>query len=104
MRASVVVVLGATIGLTACAHIAAQQASKNATECALAVKGSPEGQTLYTRLWAFDESDTAAKLSDPAPLTIDQRNALVQTHNRMVQCRQIIINHDNRFAAWETPY
>ena len=59
---------------------------------------------LYTRVWAFDDSDTAAKLSDPATLTAEQRNALVQVHNRQVQCRQIIITHDNRFAAWETPY
>jgi hypothetical protein len=59
---------------------------------------------VYARLWAFDDSDTAVKLSDPAPLTAGERDALVQVHNRRVQCRQIIITHDNRFAAWETPY
>jgi hypothetical protein len=84
--------------------MAAQQAGKDAKECAQAARNSPEGQMLHTRLWAFDDSDTAAKLSDPATLTAEQRNALVQVHNRVVQCRQIIITHDNRFAAWETPY
>ena len=28
----------------------------------------------------------------------------MQVHNKMRRCRQIIIEHDNRFAAWETPY
>jgi hypothetical protein len=104
MRVAVFSGLAACLALTACAQMAAQQALKNAKECAQAARNSPEGQMLYTRLWAFDDSDTAAKLSDPATLAAEQRNALVQVHNRVVQCRQIIITHDNRFAAWETPY
>jgi hypothetical protein len=57
------------VALTACAQMAAQQAIKSAVECNQAVRNSPEGQMVYARLWAFDDSDTAAKLSDPAPLS-----------------------------------
>lgn len=91
-------------GLTGCAQIAAQQASKNAAECARAIRSSPEGQVVFARLWGFDDTDTAAKLTDPSPLTSEQRNALVEIHNRTFQCRQIIIAHDDRYAAWEAPY
>lgn len=90
--------------LGGCAQIAAQQAKKDATTCALEVKTSPEGQLVYARLWAFDDSDTAAKLRDPAPLTKDEQNALVQVHNKIVKCRQIVVSHDMRYAAWETQY
>jgi hypothetical protein len=93
-----------THGLTGCAQIAAQEAIKQAKACFEDAKSSPEGQMVYTRLWAFNDTDTAAKLSDPAPLTKDQQNALVQLHNKTLPCRQIIIAHDNRFAAWEAPY
>jgi hypothetical protein len=59
---------------------------------------------VYARLWANDNTDTAAKLNDPKPLTKQEQNAYVQVHNKMQRCRQIIIAHDNRYAAWETPY
>jgi hypothetical protein len=104
MRAGWLPALAATLALVACAQMAAQEATKSATECARTIKASPEGQLLYTRLWSFDDSDTAAKFSDSAPLTNEQRNALVQVHNKVLQCRQIIVAHDNRYAAWETPY
>lgn len=94
----------ALAGLTACAQIAAQQAKKDATGCVQEARNSPEGQIAYARLWAFDDSDTAAKLRDPAPLTKEEQNALVQVHNKIVKCRQIIVSHDMRYAAWETQY
>jgi hypothetical protein len=28
----------------------------------------------------------------------------VRVHNKIRSCRDIVIAHDNRFAAWETPY
>jgi hypothetical protein len=68
------------------------------------VKSSSEGQIVYARLWAFDDTDTAAKLNDPKPFTKEEQNALVHVHNKTLRCRQIIIDHDNRYAAWETPY
>lgn len=84
--------------------MAAQQATQEATACAHEVKTSPEGQMVYARLWAFDDSDIAAKLRDPAPLSKEEQNALVQVHNKNAKCRQIIISHDRRYAAWETQY
>lgn len=94
--------------LTGCAQIMAQQALKDARanfdKSVADNKASPEGQLLAPRLWAGDGTDTAAKLSDPKPLTPSEREALVQAHNRGVQCRQILIAYDNKFAAWETQY
>jgi hypothetical protein len=94
------------IVVTGCA-IVAQQAAKeagaNVTKCFADSRATPEGQLTYSRLWKGDGTDTAAKLSDPKPLTPPERDALVQVHNRIVQCRQIIIAHDNQYAAWETP-
>jgi hypothetical protein len=49
-------------------------------------------------------SDTPTKLSDPKPLTKDERDALVRVQSKMQPCRQIIIAHDKSNAAWETPY
>jgi hypothetical protein len=43
-------------------------------------------------------------LVDAKPVTKDERNALVRHHSKVQACRQIIIDHDNRYAAWETPY
>jgi hypothetical protein len=93
------------------AGCAAQQAQRATTEdrakyakCVADNRATPEGQMLSTRLWAWDGSDTAAKLTDPNPLTKAERDALVQVHNRTLQCRQIVISHDMQYAAWETPY
>jgi hypothetical protein len=92
------------LGLTGCAQMAAQQAIKDTTSCAQEAKASPEGRVVYARLWNFDDSDTAAKLRDPAPLTKEEQNALVQLHNKIVKCREIVVSHDRRYAAWETQY
>jgi hypothetical protein len=90
--------------LSGCAQMAAKQAMTDATACVKSVRSSSEGQVVYARLWAGDDSDTANKLSDAKPLLENERNALVQVHNKMRPCREIILAHDNRFAAWETPY
>jgi hypothetical protein len=94
--------------LTNCARIAAQlaaqDAAKNAKACFQEVWATPEGQLLSPRLWRFNELDTASKLSDPNPLTQKQRDALVVVHNQMLRCKQIIITHDNKYAAGELPY
>jgi hypothetical protein len=90
--------------LAGCAQIAANRAVADAKACLQAVKETPDGQLLRRRLWANDETDTPDKLSDPNPLTKDEREALVRQHGKVIPCRQIILNHDNRFAAWETPY
>jgi hypothetical protein len=58
---------------------------------------------VSARLWRGDGTDTAAKLSDRKPLTPAERDALVRAHNKAVQCRQIVISHDNQYAVWETP-
>jgi hypothetical protein len=57
-------------------------------------------QTPLGRRWHRQRG----KLSDPNPLNKDERNALVEYHNKVQPCRQIILAHDNQFAAWETPY
>jgi hypothetical protein len=82
----------------------AQNAVKKATSCLQAVKDSPEGQLVYARLWRFDDLDTASKLSDPKPLSKNEQDALVKVHSQLKQCQQIILVHDNTFAAWEVPY
>jgi hypothetical protein len=92
------------LGLTGCAQMAVQQAVKDTTICGQEAKAAPEGQVVHARLWNFDDSDTAAKLRDPAPLTKEEQNALVQLHNKIVKCREIVLSHDRRYAAWETQY
>lgn len=98
----------AVLTLAGCAAIIGQvtavDAAKKFKACVADYKSTPEYQTIAARLWQFDDTDTAPKLSDPKPLTPAERNALVLVHNKAVQCRQIIISHDNQFAAWETPY
>ena len=90
--------------LASCAQVAGQVAVSNATSCIKEVKSSPEGQMVYARLWANDNTDTAAKLNDPKPLTKQEQNAYVQVHRKMQRCRQIVIDHDTQYAAWELPY
>ena len=101
--ASAATVLAAYI-LASCAEVVVQEALSNFASCVSEVKSSPEGQMVYARLWVGDNTDTAAKLNDPKPLTKQEQNALVQVHHKMRRCRQIVIDHDTRFAAWELPY
>ena len=102
------VVLAAGVAVAGCARIVgqldAQNASKNAKSCFEGVWATPEGQLLSGRLWRFNEMDNASKLSDPNPLTKREQDALVVVHNQMLPCKEIILTHDNKFAAWETPY
>ena len=91
-------------GLAGCTLVATQQAAKQATDCLQDVRSSPEGQILYAKLWASDATDTAAKLTDPDPLPPTERDALVQVHNNIISCRQMIISDDSRSAAWKLPY
>jgi hypothetical protein len=81
-----------------------RQAAADATSCIKDARESLEGKIVYARLWANDDTDTAEKLVDAKPLTQNERNALVTLHRRILPCRQIVIEHDNRYAAWETPY
>ena len=105
MGASLLWVLAAAHALTGCAQLMAQDANtKTAAECTRAVKSSPEGQMLYARLWAFDNSDDEAKLTDPEPLTKEQRKALERVHDRNLQCRQIAPINSDRYVAWVAPY
>jgi hypothetical protein len=109
MRVSGLLVVALAIhALSGCAQMVAQTAMADAREkfakCAADNKSSPEGQMIAARLWQGNATDTAAKLSDPKPLTPTERNAFVQVHNRNVQCRQILLAYDNRYTAWETPY
>ena len=59
---------------------------------------------VNARVWASDDSDTAAKLADPNPLSEVERTALVQVHNKMLRCRRAIITYVNSNAAWQAPY
>jgi hypothetical protein len=109
MRAIILLACAIAVFTSAgCAAIIGQvttiDAIKKAKACMADVHATPEYQMVAPRLWQFDDTDTAAKLSDPKPLGPAERNALVQVHNKIVLCRQIIILHDNQFAAWETPY
>ena len=106
MRAAGCLLIGLLVG--GCApmgvQLATQQAASEAGTCMQEIRSSPDGRIIYARLWASDETDTDAKLADPKPLTKDERAALVRAYNKVQRCRQIIIAHDNQFAAWETPY
>ncbi len=105
MRASLLGVVVAAQALTACAQLMAQDANhKTAAECTRAVKSSPEGETVYARVWAFDNSDSVIKLTDPEPLTKEQRKALERVHEKNLQCRQIAPVNSDRYVAWVAPY
>jgi hypothetical protein len=94
-----------TFGLTGCAVVAystAKHAIADTKNCIAENRDSPEGRVVYARIWKGEA--TAHKLTDPNPLTKAERDAYVVVHNRLVQCRQLIIDHDNRWAAWEVPY
>jgi len=56
---------------------AARDARLSTTNCVKENRATPEGQLLSTRLWRGDDTDTAAKLSDPNPLSKNERDALV---------------------------
>ena len=105
MRTSLFCLAVAAQALTACAQLAAQDATgKNATDCSREVKSSPEGQVVYARLWAFDDADSVAKLNDPEPLSKEQQNALAEVHKKNLQCRKITPVNSDRYIAWATPY
>jgi len=105
MRAGLFVTLWLVMGgLAGCALTATQQTVKGAGSCLQNVKSSQEGQIVSAKLWASDGTDTEAKLSDPNPLTPAERDALVQFHNSIISCRQMIISDDSRSGAWELPY
>jgi hypothetical protein len=72
---------------------------KNLRNVLLTMWPRPEGQSIYKRIWRGDGTDTADKLSDPNPLTPAERNALVQVHNRAVQCRQFLDAYDSQYAG-----
>lgn len=105
MRVSVFLVAAFAVhAVTGCAQQRLHETRANFDKCVAENKATPEAQMLAARIWNGDGTDTAAKLSDPNPLTRAERDALVQVHNRSVQCRQILIAYDNQYAAWETPY
>jgi hypothetical protein len=94
----------AALALHGCAPIAAGQANTDVEACLTTANASPEAQIIFVRLWANDPSkDNADKLSDPRPLTKEERNALVAYHNRTLHCREIIVAHDTRWAPAELP-
>src|SRR5262245_43203191 len=94
--------------LTGCGGMGGQQALSQTTadvqSCMRAVRASPEGRVVYARLLAGQDDTSAAKLSDPKPLTKPERDALMAVHAKAVRCRQPVIDYDTRYAAWELPY
>ncbi len=105
MRACLLVTLCLVAGgLAGCTVIATQQTAKSGSSCLQDVKSSQEGQIVYAKLWTSDATDTEAKLSDPNPLTLTERDALAQIHNDIISCRQMIISDNSRSEAWKLPY
>lgn len=94
--------------LTACTQLVTQEAAGEArakfAKCGAENRATPEGQLIAGRLWMGDGTDSAAKLLDPYPLTPTERAALVQLHDRAVQCRQVILAHVDKNGAWQSPY
>ena len=105
MRVAVFVV-GCSLFLAGCG-LAAQQAAKEAVaavkQCTADIKQSEDGRVTYARMWAGNETDTAAKLTDQKPLSDQERNAIMRVHQSIQTCRQIIVQHDAKYAAWEAP-
>jgi hypothetical protein len=114
LRSKVFSAMAVGLALSACAillcecavvgAVSAVAARDNFQKCVAEYKATPEAQMLAPRIWQGNGTDTAEKLSDPKPLTPAERDALVKGHSKMLQCRQIVINHDNVFAAWELPH
>jgi hypothetical protein len=103
MRVSIpFAVLLFTQALTGCQAILTDARTK-LSKCYGDLKSTPEAQMLASRLWQFDGSDRASKLTDLKPLTPPEREALEQAHNKAVQCRQIGVDYDNLSAAWQIP-
>jgi hypothetical protein len=84
--------------------VAVKEARENYEKCLQDAKASPEGRVLLSRMWIGDGTDTVEKLTDRKPLTKDEKNAFIRYQNKVLPCRQIVIAHDSRYAAWETPY
>jgi hypothetical protein len=91
-------------GLVGCTITATQQSANSGPSCLQDVKSSQEGQIVYAKLWASDETDTVAKLKDPNPLTPTERDALVQVHNNITSCSWMFISGERRSEVWELPY
>jgi hypothetical protein len=109
MRASLFVLAALAVQASAgCSQLGDQAGTTEAraqfAKCAAENKATRESQMLSARLWIGDGTDTVAKLLDPNPLTPLERDALVQVHNRAMQCRQIIIAHADQNAAWKSPF
>jgi hypothetical protein len=85
-------------------QFAAKEARGNFENCIREAKASPEGQIVTSRMWMGDGTDTVEKLTDRRPLTKNEKDAFLRYHSKVLPCRQIIIAHDNQYAAWETPY
>jgi hypothetical protein len=103
MRVSILfAILLFTQALTGCQATLTDARSK-LSKCYGDIKSTPEAQMLALRVWQFDGSDRASKLTDLKPLTPAEREALEQVHNKAVQCRQVAADYDNLSAAWQTP-
>ena len=93
MRPTLLVLCALALGgCTILTKIGTQQDVKKAEECFADAKATPEAGPLYKRLWKFDGTDTADKLTDPKPLTPDERNALIQYKNRLEPCRKNVVS------------
>ena len=104
MKASVATAMLTAASVSACAQVATQQTATNVKACLAQAMATPDGELVYRRVWRGDGTDTASKLSDPNPLTPPERDALLRLHAATQPCRQMILDHDRRFATWETPY
>lgn len=78
----------------------AKQVDDRAGACYRAISTSPDGKLVNTRIWAFDETDTPQKLSDPKPLNEQERAALLRAHNKVKECRRIVQDHNQTHASW----
>jgi hypothetical protein len=93
MKATLLLLCALALGdCTILTKITTQQDAKKAKECFADAKATPEGQLVHKRIWSFDGTDTADKLTDPNPLTPDERNTLIQYKNRLEPCRQNVVS------------
>ncbi len=104
MVLSMLALAAATGGCSLYVQKVTEESIANTKDCVQKIKSSPEGQIVYVRLWNNDETDNADKLRDPKPLTKLEQDALVKTHNKMLQCRQMQIEHNNKYAPLTAPY
>jgi len=94
----------AALAMPSCSSLTQDDAMKKATTCARDAATSEEAAVIYQRLWRGDGRDTIDKLRDTTTLLPEQKSALVQFHNDLQQCRQMMAAATSQSNTRQTVY